>query len=202
MISPSTPESARRTLNHKLGATFGSKLGLVVVAGLAFGACTTGADSDSAEDGAPVIGSAPVDESNAESIDVIGSEAAVDSSTIDDAEPDDLAMVEDREISEAPASEPEVEDNPEIDEDGDIDVPQAELGPGESVLCASVQIGLDALRDGAEDLAGQQRDRLVEGRGSIADRQLADLIEALEDGANEALFSTALDRCEGLGYER
>ncbi len=161
-----------------------------------------------ADNDTPTIGSAPVDadvsdggtsqDSGAE----IGSEpVGAQSVSIDDAEPD-LAMAVDREISESGAEEPTVESNPEIDDDGPIDVPQAELGAGESVLCASIQIGLDAARDGIDDVVNEQKSRLLAGIESINDGELASLLGTIDDGTlSEALLAGALERCERLGYE-
>lgn len=186
-------------------------MGLLLSAGLALGACTTGTDADQADGDEPTIGSAPVEDeamsdSGSDSGDVdgdssIGSEAIVtQSGSIDETEPD-LAMVVDREMSEGSAEEPTVEDNPEIDEEGTIEVPQADLGATESVLCASIQMGLDAVRDGASDMVAEHKSRLLDGLDSVADSRLSGLIEDIDDQSmSETLLSGALDRCEDLGY--
>ncbi len=193
--------SAVRSLSSK------RTLGLVLVSALAFGACTASTETDLADD-VPTIGSAPVGEAIEESGEAvtepgeegIGSEVTDPGSSIDETEPD-LAMVSDGEISESPAEEPTVEIDPEIDEEGTVEVPQADLGAGESVLCASVQMGLDAVRDNVGEMIEEQKSRLIGGLDSVADGQLASLLSAIEDSSmDEVSLVGALERCEDLGY--
>lgn len=202
--------------NQTVKRTFERTVGLACVAGLLLGACTTATDSEDglADNETPTIGSAPVDADVDVDVDVadggtsqdagaeIGSEpVGAQSASIDDAEPD-LAMAVDREISESAAEEPTVESNPEIDDDGPIEVPQADLDAGESVLCASIQIGLDAARDGVDDVVSEQKSRLLAGIESINDSELSSLLGTIDDGAlSEVLLAGALERCEKLGYE-
>lgn len=204
---------------------------LLCIAGLAFGACTDTVDADFAGPGSAVTESSTTtaaddqDADNTDAADSIDSpesgdsaadtddrsEPAADVETTQDGtdgsadEPEEptLAMVEEEAISEAPAPEPPAEEPPELSDDGSVDVPQADLGPGESVLCGTVQIGIDAVNDGATAKAEDQRTRILDGVDSIADQPLADLLSTVADSStlDAALLTDALNRCEELGYQ-
>lgn len=204
---------------------------LLCIAGLALGACTDTVDADFAGPGsgsagtesstATPVGDEGTDHTDAaDSVDAVEygdaaadtddrSEPAADVETTQDGSADEpeeptLAMVEEEAISEAPAPEPPAEEPPELSDDGSIDVPQADLGAGESVLCATVQIGIDAVTDGATNKAEAQRTRILDGVDSVADQPLADLLSTVANSTtlDAALLTDALDRCEELGYQR
>lgn len=107
----------------------------------------------------------------------------------------------DPEIAEGPAAEPRPDDGPDRD-DQVTPAPQADLGPGESVLCATVEIGLDAATDGAPVTMRTQRAKLIDGAASVADADLRGLLgrAGRGDRLDEDVLRAALDRCKILGY--
>lgn len=119
-------------------------------------------------------------------------------------EPDlELAVATEAEgIPEDQAVEPEDEPVPADPEDSD-DVAQVALGTGESAICATVQIGRDAVTDGVEELANTQRQLLLDRVDLADDQELADLIGSIESNqpTEVAVLDAALDRCQDLGFE-
>ncbi len=115
----------------------------------------------------------------------------------------DLAMVAEGQIPEAGAEEPPAQEPPEISDEGPVDVPQATLGAGESVLCATIQISIDAVDDGDDAKVAKQRVRLLDGVDSLDDGRLADLVAGAtaSPSLNGDRLGEALDRCGDLGYE-
>ena len=117
-------------------------------------------------------------------------------------EPDLLAADAEEEISETAAEAPE--DEPvAADPEDTADVTQVAVGRGESVVCASVQIGRDALSDGADGLVATQQDLLVAGVDLVEDGELNTVLGAIEETApiDAAILDAALIRCEELGFQ-
>lgn len=117
-------------------------------------------------------------------------------------EPDLEAGPADGEIPEDQAEEP-VDEPDQTDPDDTEDVAQVGLGRGESALCATVQIGLDAINDGASERAAAQQ-RLLLDRSELAeDGALAAIIDTIDDEepVEVDVLDEALDRCEDLGFE-
>jgi hypothetical protein len=82
-------------------------------------------------------------------------------------------------------------------------VTQVGVGPGESAVCATVQIGRDALNDGADELVATQQDLLITRVDLVDDDELGELLGAIEETApiEIAAFDAAMNRCEELGFQ-
>lgn len=117
-------------------------------------------------------------------------------------EPDLVATGLEEEISETAAEVPEDEPIAAGPEDT-ADVPQVAVGSGESALCATVQIGRDALSDGVDELLVIQQELLSGQADLIEDGELRTLLETIGSSApaDAALFGAALRRCEALGFQ-
>lgn len=118
-------------------------------------------------------------------------------------EPDVASELTEEGISEAAATEPL--DQPAEADPGDdvVEAPQVAVPGGESALCATVQIGRDAISDGATELAESQQALLIERVGLAADAELFGLLDGIDNSelVEVAVLTAALDRCQDLGFE-
>ncbi len=117
----------------------------------------------------------------------------------------DVVTSTDADISEAPAQPPVIDDDtdPDTETAAETDAPQAAVGVSESALCATLQIGRDAVVDRADELADDQRDLLIERRSGLADQELAAILADLDADTplDAAVAEAGLRRCQALGYE-
>lgn len=117
-------------------------------------------------------------------------------------EPDLAAAGAEEEFSEIPAAEP-VDEPAAADPDDTADATQVALGAGESAVCATVQIGRDAVSDGATERIAAQQELLVSRADLVEDGELVSLLETVDATAplDAAVLDEALSRCEDLGYQ-
>lgn len=117
----------------------------------------------------------------------------------------DAQAATDVDVSETPAEPPVIDDDtdPDTETATETDAPQAAVGVTESALCATLQIGRDAVADGAHQLAASQRDLLIERRSGLADEELAAILADLDADTplDPAIAEAGLRRCQTLGYE-
>ncbi len=117
-----------------------------------------------------------------------------------------LVFADDEGLSEDLAEAPVVTDDEdvEVDLEQTPDVPQADVSVSEAALCATVQIGRDAVADGEETLANQQRDLLVQRSSGVSDEKLSEILAQLssDTALDRGVMESALGRCSELGFER
>ncbi|MEM7325972.1 MAG: hypothetical protein AAF531_22995 [Actinomycetota bacterium] len=130
-----------------------------------------------------------------------GTEAAEVPADLPFEEPDLQQEPDEREISESAADQP-VGEPADADPDDTGDATQVDLGVGESAVCATVQIGRDAVADDNTDLVLAQRTLLIDRTELVTDDRLRDLLASIDDETPMALdtLDAALSRCENLGY--
>ena len=195
--------------NEKAGRGLGratrgvAMIGVVAIAALATAACG-GSDADDALQDASSTTALSYDRQD----DVIGQGDGGETTAVGSAdspydEPDVGSVLAEEGISEAAATEPL--DQPEQADPGDdiVEAPQVAVPGGESALCATVQIGRDAISDGATELAESQQSLLIERVGLVADAELSGLLDGIDDSelVEVAVLTAALDRCQDLGFE-
>ncbi len=183
---------------------------LIPAAALVLGLALAGCSSTGTEEVAdrPIPTSLPADQTGTETgtdEPITGSEAGPRGEPLPGV---DVIAADDEGISEAPADEPVVDASSASDTGADVEhdlsiVPQASVGVGESALCATLQIGRDAVVDGDDDLADEQRDLLIERSANLDDAELITIIDDLDpdESLDRSIADAGLERCQSMGFE-
>jgi len=92
----------------------------------------------------------------------------------------------------------------EVDLELTPEVPQADVAVSEAALCATVQIGRDAVVDGNTTVEAEQRALLVERGNRVSDQALSNILAEVsgDEPLSGDVMENALARCEELGFER
>jgi len=172
--------------------------------GLALAGCSSTGDEDVAD--RPIPTARPDDQTETETEAEPGNGSETDLSGEPSPEVD--VTTDDEGISEAPADEPQIEATSVRETRADVEhdlrvVPQASVGVGESAWCATLQIGRDAVVDGDDALADEQRDLLIERSANLDDAELIDLIASLDpdESLDRSVAEAGLERCQSMGFE-
>jgi len=199
--------SNRRPNRLRRAVIFGSAL---VIVAMAAAGCTSGAVDQANESQSEESEETELAEQVEQVETVLGEEP--DFLTVPDgADPDavgndQLVFADDEGLSEEVAEAPvlDEDDMVEIDLEQTPEVPQADVAVGEAALCATVQIGRDAVVDGDEATANQQRDLLIERGSRVSDEKLSKTLVKVGDSVDldREVIEEALARCVELGFER